>query len=181
FQPALLLLGGAIAGAAVSVQQRQRAEAERRYRQVFSLWRTFYERHTQTVRATAELQRRLAAVRASTARLCPVTARPWGLREEDVYAGIIELLAPLLGVRRLAVYRLVDGALELRAGMPAEAPGRPRKLGLRDGEVHCAATGGMTAPLCGASGRPLGLLVIEDLPDEGLNASAAACVERVLG
>ena len=37
----------------------------------------------------------------------------------------------------------------------------------------------MAARLCGADGRQLGLLVIEDQPADGLSAPAVACVERV--
>jgi len=199
-QPPALLLTGTLIGEAVSRMHRRAVGAERRYAQVFELWRTFYERHMATVQAKTELEKLITPE--------PPTSKLWAhaqnlpmVSDEALYEGILETVTGLLHVGAAAVYVATDGVFRLRAGLPAGVPGRPDELSMdaaeaaADGTLSLLSSVGnghhpepvagkppqaaaLSRRLVGPDGRVLGLVVLERVP-EAVAPFAGAYLQQI--
>jgi hypothetical protein len=203
-QPVILLVAGVLAGATTSTARRKLARVERTQQQVLDRWRQLYERHIKILDAKAELEKRLLSLqRGSLASLCISAKRLQTLRTDELYPSILEVSAALLNAERVAVYVPGGGALQLRAGLPAELPGRPLVLSAAagvaadalerrevvtavdpgqptSGQAIAAGFAAMAGPLLGADGRVAAIVVVEDLPDSQLSSTAAESFEQIL-
>jgi hypothetical protein len=192
--PLLLLTGLVLAEAILAAQAQRLADAERRHKRAADALRELSHRHLATLEIKTRLQQRIVSQPESVATLYRIAKRLETLCADDVYPALLDLIVKLLGAKACAVYLERDGELRLQVGHPATWPRRAPVLD-RDGSLitmalderrvvtireKVAQPGGpkvtpvpiMVGPLVGRDRRPLGVVVVEQLPF--LNVTSAS-------
>jgi hypothetical protein len=185
-QAALLFVGGALIGELAHAQRQRTARIEEQLRHTtVSLWH-MTDRCQDLQEVNDEFKKRIVGQTASVTTLYTIARQMGTLNRDELYIGIVALVAQFLESQACALYLMRDGGCRLVTGIPDAQPQRPAILDLRHplfsqairqrGVVTirdeimqhgpASVAGGpalMAGPLLNPAGTVCGMVVVEQL------------------